>query len=98
MYVWRNKDGDIVGDDDGNTMNVFCMKGDQKAIKAITDAAAYYGFPEGQAEWWSGARQITDEELEEQQARERLGLVADPLDYGAIKDEEKRRQRELRGK
>lgn len=87
MYVWRLPDGEVLGDGDGNIMNVFCMKGDRKAIAAITDAARHYGFPEGAPEWWSGKRRITDEELEEQQMRERLGLIPDPLDIGALRDE-----------
>jgi hypothetical protein len=92
MYVWECPDGEILGDGDGNIMNVFCMKGDRKAIQALRDAARHYGFPEGRPVWWSGKRRVTDEEYEEQEARERLGLVADPLDYGAIKDAERARK------
>lgn len=88
MYVWQTPDGEVLGDDDGNVMNVFCMKGDRKAINAITDAARYYGFPEGKPVWWSGKRPITDDELAEQEMRERMGLVPDPLDYAAIRDQE----------
>lgn len=87
MYVWECSDGEVLGDDEGNVMNVFCMKGDRKAIDAITQAARHYGFPDGKAVWWSGKRPITDEELQEQQTREKLGMIADPLDYGAIRDE-----------
>ena len=89
MYVWETPDGEILGDGDGNIMNVFCMKGDRKALAAITDAARHYGYPEGRPVWWSGKRPITDEEYEEQLMREKLGLTPDPLDYGAIKDEER---------
>lgn len=93
MYVWQCPDGEVLGDDDGNIMNVFCMKGDRRAIKALADAAKYYGFPEGQPVWWSGKRRITDEELAEQEMREKLGLTPDPLDYGAIMDEMRARKR-----
>lgn len=98
MYVWETPDGEVLGDDDGNIMNVFCMKGDQKAIKAITDAARHFGFPEGKPVWWSGKRPISDEEYEEQVARHAAGLVADPLDYGAIKDEMKVIENERKGR
>lgn len=87
MYVWKCPDGEILGDGDGNVMNVFCMKGDRKALAALADAARHYGFAEGEPVWWTGKRRVTDEELEEQQMREKLGLTPDPLDYGAIKDE-----------
>lgn len=88
MYVWRCADGEIAGDGDGNVMNVFCMKGDRRAIAALADAAKSYGWYEGgKAEWWTGKRPISDEELEYQEQRERMGLTPDPLDYGAIQDE-----------
>jgi hypothetical protein len=92
MYVWECVDGEVAGDGDGNVMNVFCMKGDRRAIDAITQAAKHYGIYEGgKAVWKSGVRRITDEQLEEQEARGRMGLVPDPLDYGAIKDAERAR-------
>lgn len=87
MYVWQTPDGETLGDSDGNIMNVFCMKGDLRAVNALAEAAKHYGFPEGRPVWWSGKRRINDEELEEQQMREKFGLVPDPLDIGAIKDE-----------
>lgn len=87
MYVWECSDGEILGDDDGNVMNVFCMKGDRRAIAALTDAARHYGFPEGRPVWWSGKRRVTDEELQEQEMREKLGLEPDPLSPAALRDE-----------
>lgn len=89
MYVWENPDGDIFADDDGNVMNVFCIKGDREAIKALTDAARYYGAGEGKPVWWSGKRRITEDELQEQQMREALGLEPDPLSPAALRDEAK---------
>jgi len=89
MYVWVTPDGWVVQDDDCNVMNVFCMKGDRRAIDAIRQAAAYWGFPEGKPVWWSGRRRIDDEEFEHQISREQMGLVPDPFDFAAIKEEEK---------
>lgn len=94
MYVWECSDGEILGDGEGNIMNVFCMKDAPWAIKAITDAARHYGFPDGKPVWWTGKRRITDDELEEQKTRAKLGLEPDPLNYSAIKDEI--RERNLR--
>lgn len=87
MYVWQTPDGEVLGDGDGNFMNVFCMKNDRRAIAALTDAARHYGHPNGKPVWWSGKRRVTDEEFESQKARELLGIVADPLDIGALRDE-----------
>lgn len=93
MYVWELPDGEWLGDGDGNVMNVFCMKGDAAAVKALKDAARHYGYPDGKPAWLSGHRPVTDEEYEEQLMRERLGLVPDPMDYAAIRDQEKWRKR-----
>lgn len=87
MYVWVNPDGEVFADDDNNVMNVFCMKGDRRAIEALTEAARHYGAGPGQPVWWSGKRRITDEELQEQMMREKLGLEPDPLNPAAIRDE-----------
>lgn len=89
MYVWVTPEGWVVQDDDANVMNVFCMKGDRVMIAKLAEAAAYYGFPEGKPVWWSGRRRIDDEEFEHQIERERMGLVPDPFDIAAIKDEER---------
>lgn len=92
MYVWRTDDGEVLGDGDGNVMNVFCIKGDRRAIQAITEAAKYYGYAEGKPEWWSGKRPLTDEEYEEQRLREKFGLEPDPLNVAGLKDAERERK------
>lgn len=89
VYVWQCPDGEFLADGDGNFMLVFCQEGDRNAINALTQAARGYGFPEGKPVYWSGKRPITDEEYEHQLAREKAGLVPDPLDIGAIRDEER---------
>lgn len=88
VYVWQTPDGEFLGDDDHNfLLTDVCEEGNPAAIRAITEAAAYYGFPEGKPVYWSGKRPISDEEYERQLARAKEGLVPDPLDVGAIRDE-----------
>lgn len=90
VYVWQTPDGEFLGDDNGNfLLTDLTTEDNPAAIKAITDAARHYGFPEGRPVYWSGKRPITDEEYEHQLAREQAGLVPDPLDIGAIRDEER---------
>ena len=89
MYVWQLPNGEVLGDGDGNIMNVFCTKNNRNAIRALTEAAKSHGFEEGKAVYWPGKRRVTDEELHEQEMREKLGLTPDPLDYGALIDEAK---------
>lgn len=87
MYVWQTPDGEFLGDGEGRVMHVFCEEGNLASIKALTDAARSYGFPEGKAVYWSGKRPVTDEEHEEQLTRQKFGLIPDPLDVGALRDE-----------
>lgn len=93
MLVWECPDGEILGDGDGNIMHVFCTNQDpvmfEASKKALAEAARGYGFPEGKPVFWAGRRPISDEELEHQMARAAAGLVPDPLDIAAIKEEER---------
>lgn len=93
MLVWQTPEGEFLTDDDGNFMHVFCTNQDPKiiaaAIRALADAAKGYGYPDGKAVFWAGRRPIDDEELERQLARADQGLVPDPLDIAAIRDEER---------
>ena len=86
-YVWRMNDGTYLVDENFRHLSIFCMKNDQRAIAALAREAKSLGFPDGKPEWKPGARKISDEDYEEQEARERMGLVADPLDFGAIQDQ-----------
>jgi hypothetical protein len=88
IFVFRCSDGEVLGDGDGNIMNIFGMRADgRKHAAAIREAAAHYGFTDGTVEFWPGQRQIDDEELERQRFRQSIGLTPDPLDYGALMDE-----------
>lgn len=98
MMVWQCADGSFLGDDNGNFMHVFCTNQDHRimeaAKKALTDAARAFGFPDGRPVFWAGRRPIDDEELERQLARADAGLVPDPLDIAAIREEERALKRQ----
>lgn len=88
LFVFRCDDGEVLGDGDGNIMNVFGMRADgNKHARTIREAASHYGFTEGKVEFWPGQRPVSDEEFEQQKFRAGLGLTPDPLDYGALMDE-----------
>lgn len=87
VYVWYTEDGRRVEDSDGNVMNIPARLNDPEAIKAITEAAHYYGVPGGKAVFLGGRRPVTDSEYEDQNARLRAGLVPDPMDYKAMEGE-----------
>lgn len=88
MYVWICPNGEPVVDAEDRVMHVVCEEGNQASINALTKAAAYYGFPEGRPVYWSGKRPVTDEEYEHQVERMKAGLVPDPFDISAIREEE----------
>ena len=97
LYLWLMPDGTLVRDEDGNYMNIASMKGDIRKINALKDFAKSYGLGEGKALWFSGHRQVTDDEYEEQKQRLEWGLVPDELDVPAIKEDlEQQRKMKLR--
>lgn len=83
IYVWKTPEGKVVTDGNGNIMNIPARRGDITAISKITKAAAYYGFPEGRAEFRAGQRRITDEEHSEQVDRMKEGYIPSETDLGA---------------
>ncbi len=90
-FVFECNDGEILGDGEGRLLCIFGFKGDRSKIEALQKVAKHYGYgpDEGRVVYWSGVRPVSDEEREEQEQRMRMGLVPDPLDYGAIMDEMK---------
>jgi len=86
VYVWEMPDGRWIGDDEGNFLNIAAMKGDQKRIQQLKDAARSYGITEGKPFYLSGHRKVTDEEFEEQKRRMTFGLVPDELDVAAFRE------------
>lgn len=87
LYVWTMPDGRLVGDDEGNFLNIPSRKGDRQKIELLRQVVRSYGVEEGQALFLPGRRRITDEEFEEQKARQAAGLVPDPYDVAALKEQ-----------
>lgn len=84
LYVWQMPDESVVMDEDGNYLSIKSMRGDIRQIKKLKQAAKNYGIDEGKPIFFSGHRQVTDEELQEQKQRAELGLVPDPRDLPAM--------------
>ena len=89
IYVWQTPEGKVVTDGEGNTMNIPSRRGDIEAMSKIRKAAAYYGFPEGEAIFRAGQRRLTDEEHSEQLDRMKDGLIPSDTDIGAWMDASK---------
>lgn len=84
IYVWQMPDGSVVRDEDDNTLSIPSMRGDIRQIKKLKDTAKFYGLEEGHPLFFSGHRQVTEDELEEQKSRAEMGLVPDPQDLPAM--------------
>lgn len=91
LYVWMMPNGQILGDGDGNYLNIPAVKGDRSKISNITDVAHSIlrdnGVPPaGTPVFQPGRRRVTDEEYESQMARLKSGLVPDEYDIASMKE------------
>jgi len=84
IYVWQLPSGKYFTDNEGNALSIESMINDPAKIKEITEAAAYYGQPEGKPVFFSNVRKITDEEHSEQLDRMKQGLIPSANDLGAL--------------
>jgi hypothetical protein len=84
IYVWKLPSGKYFTDGEGNALNIESMRNDSAKIKELTEAAAYYGQPEGSAEFFPNVRKISDEEHSEQIDRMKQGLIPSANDLGAL--------------
>lgn len=84
IYVWQMPDDSIVMDEDGNYLSIPSIRGDIRQIQKLKNAARSFGLDEGKPLFFSGHRQVTDEELAEQKARAEMGMVPDPQDMPAM--------------
>lgn len=84
IYVWQLPSGKYFTDGEGNALSIESMINDLAKIKEITEAAAYYGQPEGKPVFFSNVRKISDEEYSEQQDRMSQGFIPSSNDLGAL--------------
>ena len=92
LYVWETDGGAWIMDEDRNLMNIESEKGDPLKIEAITRAAHHFmremgTEPNGKPVFLAGTRRISEEQYEEQVARQKAGLTPDPFDVGAMEDD-----------
>lgn len=88
VYLWKCANGQYAGDGEGY-MLIQSMRGDLAKVAALEKAArAYDCYEGGHAEFRPGVRPVSSEEAEEQLNRLKWGLVPDPLDIQAMKEEE----------
>ncbi len=84
IYVWQLPSGKYFTDGEGNALSIESMINDTAKIKELTEAAAYYGQPDGKPVFFSNVRKISDEEYSEQQDRMAQGFIPSQNDLGAL--------------
>jgi len=84
IYVWQLPSGKFFTDGEGNALSIASMKDDLSKQKELSDAAKYYGEPEGKAVFFPNVRKITDEEYSEQKDRMMQGYIPSENDLGAL--------------
>ena len=86
-YVWRCKsNGRIFRDDDNNVLNIPSRRMDIAKMKIISDAAAHYGEPEGEAVFIPGAQRATEDSYKHQIERMKDGQLPTMNDFNAVTD------------
>jgi hypothetical protein len=84
LYLWQMPDESVIMDEEGGYLSIPSFKGDIRQIQKIKRAAKEFGVNEGKPIFFSGHRQVTQDELEEQKQRAELGMVPDPQDLPAM--------------
>ena len=83
VCVWE-VDGAYLSDGDG-FLSLEGLIGDQRIEKRMRDAAKYWlGTTEGQPKWLPGARKVTSDEYEDQNARLLDGKIPDPVEAARL--------------
>jgi hypothetical protein len=83
-YVWHKPNGKAFTDGSGNALSIESMRDDQTKITELTNAARYFGQPEGKAVFYANMRKISEEEHSEQIDRMSQGLIPSMNDLGAV--------------
>ena len=83
-YVWIKLNGKPFMDGSGNVLSIEGMKDDKNKIKELSEAAKYWGEPEGRAVFYPNMKKISDEEHSEQVDRMNQGLIPSMNDLGAV--------------
>lgn len=89
VYIWRI-DGKPVVNEDLEYLQIASRRGDQRKIAMLREFVnKELGIYEGEPYFEEGSRPISQEEWEDQMARQLAGEVPDPYDLGNLIEEAK---------
>jgi hypothetical protein len=86
LYVWRQADGGIFNDGNGNVMNIPGRPFDIEKMNRITEAAKYYGAGDGKPEFVPGVNRVSEMRASEEIDRMIEGYIPSETDVGAWAD------------
>ena len=75
LYVWKLPNGELFQNDEGDTLNIPSYEHDIEKMSKLSQAAAYWGKPEGQPVFMPGVGRATESEYEEDMERMISGLT-----------------------
>ena len=84
LYIWVKPDGKAFTSGNNDPLCIESMRDDPAKIKQLTEAAAYYGQPEGSAVFFPNQRMVSDETASEQVDRMSQGFIPSENDLGAL--------------
>jgi hypothetical protein len=86
IYVWKQDNGKVFGDGNGNIMNIPGKPFDIEKMNQITQAAKYYGARDGKPEFTPGVQRVSEMRHSEEIDRMKEGLLPSETDIGAWAD------------
>jgi|SRR6478609_798735 len=90
IYTWKMEDGKVLGDKDGNVLNVLARRGDLVAMAKIANFVRNeLGIEGGEPYFLEGAFPQTEGEYADQMEQMLSGQVPD-ADLGSLKDDIRR--------
>lgn len=75
VYVWELPNGNVLGDSEGNLLNIPSVEGDLERVAKLRDAARACGYPEGRCRFLPGVGRITEAQYKQDQERIEEGLL-----------------------
>lgn len=87
LYLWILPTGEPLANEDADFLCIPAKRGDKKRIKLLQEAAASYGYPDGEAYFYAGSRRVSDEEFWKQIDNIQNGKVPDEYDIPALMGE-----------
>jgi hypothetical protein len=86
IYVWMMNNGKPFTNSDGDVLNVPGRRFDIELMNQVTEAARYYGAPDGEPKFVAGVQRVSEMRHSEEIDRMKEGYIPSETDIGAWAD------------